>query len=408
MVSHTISAFSGKPIFGYLGMVYAMMSIGVLGFVVWSQLVAHFDCEIDKINFANCGNSLVLIGTLISKTPVSYTQPAGNRSSYLSSYYFRRKNSTNSSETKCEKSFHFDLFFKLHKIHLSVIDLEGKTLTKSIDSSWLTWFIGFSEGDGALLSYNNRPRFVLTQKEGKILYEIQKKLGFGKVISYNHKHINSGYHRYIVEDLNEILLLASIFNGNIVLLHRQNQLEKWISILNLKYGKTYLFNELNIINLKLITKLIKPSLNDSWLSGFTDAEGCFNVNIFKRSATKTGGAARVVLRYILDQKNASELLDEIRIMFKSGRINLRPKTNNVYRYQLDAFKSIPLLKDYFEHFPLKSKKYSSYLNWLKVFYIVRDKDHLTLDGLDNIKKIKKSININNSLTKEIGSKKKKD
>ena len=30
-VSHILATFSRKPVFGYLGMVYAMLSIGILG-----------------------------------------------------------------------------------------------------------------------------------------------------------------------------------------------------------------------------------------------------------------------------------------------------------------------------------------------------------------------------------------
>lgn len=34
IISQVISHFANKPIFGYLGMVYAMLSIGLLGFIV--------------------------------------------------------------------------------------------------------------------------------------------------------------------------------------------------------------------------------------------------------------------------------------------------------------------------------------------------------------------------------------
>jgi cytochrome c oxidase subunit 1 len=37
MVSHIVATFSRKPIFGYLGMVYALVAIGVIGFVVWAH-----------------------------------------------------------------------------------------------------------------------------------------------------------------------------------------------------------------------------------------------------------------------------------------------------------------------------------------------------------------------------------
>ena len=37
IISHVISTFSRKPIFGYLPMVYAMVAIGTLGFVVWAH-----------------------------------------------------------------------------------------------------------------------------------------------------------------------------------------------------------------------------------------------------------------------------------------------------------------------------------------------------------------------------------
>ena len=37
IISHVVSTFSGKPIFGYLGMAYSLVAISVIGFIVWAH-----------------------------------------------------------------------------------------------------------------------------------------------------------------------------------------------------------------------------------------------------------------------------------------------------------------------------------------------------------------------------------
>lgn len=184
----------------------------LLGNLLWLKdyfSVALLYCEIKIINIAVCWKSLVLISTFqprAGKNLISYTQSAGNPYA---------KSLKSSSEITRDTSFDFTLF----KEYYSRLNLQLKGSSKvAPDSNWLTWFIGFSEGDGAILSHKGRPTFVITQKEKEILLHIQKVLGFGIVREYN------SFSRYFVLDKKHIYLLTLLFNGNLVLEHRNSQL----------------------------------------------------------------------------------------------------------------------------------------------------------------------------------------
>jgi len=144
-----------------------------------------------------------------------------------------------------------------------------------------------------------------------------------------------------------------------------------------------------------------PTLQNAWISGFTDAEGTFNVSLIVRAASANG--FRVIIRFLLDQKNAFDVLMGIRELFGFGQVTLRKETTAVYRYSNDSLIGLASVREYFQAFPLKTKKGESFFKWGEVYEMLLNKEHLTADGLIRIRFIAKSINLVTSTFTKIGS-----
>jgi hypothetical protein len=260
-------------------------------------------------------------------------------------------------------------------------DLSSSETTREVfmyKNDFKFWFIGFVEGDGSfIINKDGYLEFKVTQSstDAQILFYIKKSLGFG-VVRIQDKTNNT--HCFRVRDKDGLFKVISILNGNIFLSSRQEQFKLWLNAYNKKYNMNILYLENDF----------KPTLDNSWLCGFTDAEGCFTCSITKEiNRTNAGGLVR--LKFILSQKGNFDQMNYLAEMI-NGKTHFI-KSYEGYNVTVNSTK-LSLIVNYFNFYSLKTKKNIVYYNWLKIYKLFIEKKHLTDSGLSLIKRYKKNLN----------------
>lgn len=244
-----------------------------------------------------------------------------------------------------------------------------------IDDKFKWWFIGFVEGDGTfIINKDGYLEFKVTQSsvDAQILFYIKKQLGFGSV-SLQDK--NNKTHHFRVRDKNNLLKIIQIFNGNILTKAKKDQFKLWLQSFKDKYN----------FNIQYIEPNNKISLDSAWLSGFTDAEGCFTSSVL----TSKEGKNIVTVRYIISQKDDKKFSQELALLINGYITHI--KSYNGYNTVVN-FSKLNKILNYLNKYPLKTKKHVSYLRWLEIYDLVKTKKHITEAGLTKIKKLVKLIN----------------
>ena len=137
-------------------------------------------------------------------------------------------------------------------------------------------------------------------------------------------------------------------------------------------------------------------INPWWLTGFIEGEGSFSIGIRKSTSHNTGYQVSLIFHISQHLKDV-ELMKDLIKYFQAGGLIFR-KEHPLVVYQVIKFseieeKVIPFLNKY----PLQGVKRLVFEDWKKAAAIVKTKGHLTLKGLEEIKKIKDGMNAKRSL-----------
>lgn len=278
----------------------------------------------------------------------------------------------------------------LKKDYFSKVLKNGTIFNKNIDKKsnkydWSYYLVGLFEGDG-YITINNKNKvifgIVFNIKDEPLAKMILNKIGIGHIVKRKTNSIELRFTSKL-----SLCKIISLINGKFRTpkIHQFNILIDWMN-------KNHSNNDIN----KIIKKLPLDNsslINNSWLAGFIDADGCFYIRCsLKQIICKFNLEQRMI--YPKTLKSYESILKRICTSFnvKLAERNRIDKKNSYYVIRVESQNSIKLLIQYLDNYPLLSSKYLDYLDWKKAFSIIIKKIHFTESGKNSILLFKNNMN----------------
>lgn len=179
----------------------------------------------------------------------------------------------------------------------------------------------------------------------------------------------------------------------------------------LRTPKLKKFNDLiDILNNKLGLNIHKYSYStrafseDGWLAGFADADGSFGIINTKQELDKSGKIVkkrRVACRFRIEQRmidpytneSYGDLFNKI-ALFLGVNLLVVSRTSGKQYFSVEAKsrKSLSVVQNYFNTYPLLGSKYLDFLAWDKVVNLMLSQTHYEDENLDLIEELKGGMN----------------
>jgi hypothetical protein len=278
------------------------------------------------------------------------------------------------------------------------------------------YLAGLIEGDGTFAIHNvnstskkYRPMIIVVFKKADLplAQYLQNITNCGKIYIKQ----NRGYVLWQIQDIVSVFNIVNLINGfmRTPKIEALNRTINWLNdyILNNQFNNLpstkLILSKINPLEVKVLDT--SPINSNPWFSGFSDSDGNFSINIHNRS---NKNSTRVQLYYRLEIRQTYHNLNSeglkvsfypiMSILAIFLNVNLLSRTRIKDDKQYHSFsvmahnkKSLSIIIEYFNKYPLISSKYLDFKDWLNILELQKS-NSLTTSYLDQAKNIRKDFN----------------